>query len=92
MSYILPNSRLSQNELAIYEFIHNIVETFDQYFQNVCELDVCYHVNLTLGVNFSADHVQHRQSALSFGGNGPQRADHRIKQGQHSGTCKEVGL
>ena len=29
-----------QNELSILEFIHNLVETLDKYFENVCELDV----------------------------------------------------
>ena len=28
------------NELSMLEFIHNIVETLDKYFENVCELDV----------------------------------------------------
>ena len=28
------------NELALLEFIHNMVETLDKYFENVCELDV----------------------------------------------------
>ena len=28
------------NELAQLEFIHNLVETLDKYFENVCELDV----------------------------------------------------
>ena len=28
------------NELAMLEFIHNLVETLDKYFENVCELDV----------------------------------------------------
>lgn len=28
------------NELAMLEFIHTLVETLDQYFENVCELDV----------------------------------------------------
>ena len=28
------------NELAMLEFIHNMVETLDKYFENVCELDV----------------------------------------------------
>ena len=31
---------LSQNELAILEFIHSFVETLDRYFENVCELDI----------------------------------------------------
>ena len=28
------------NELGMLEFIHNMVETLDKYFENVCELDV----------------------------------------------------
>ena len=28
------------NELSFLEFIHNMVETLDKYFENVCELDV----------------------------------------------------
>ena len=28
------------NELSLLEFIHNLVETLDKYFENVCELDV----------------------------------------------------
>lgn len=33
-----------QNELAILEFIHCIVETLDRYFSNVCELDIMYNL------------------------------------------------
>jgi AP-4 complex subunit sigma-1 len=29
-----------ENELAILEFIHSLVETMDKYFESVCELDV----------------------------------------------------
>jgi len=29
-----------KNEMAYLEFIHNLVETLDKYFENVCELDV----------------------------------------------------
>ena len=31
------------NELGMLEFIHNMVETLDKYFENVCELDVSQH-------------------------------------------------
>ena len=31
------------NELGMLEFIHNMVETLDKYFENVCELDVSAH-------------------------------------------------
>lgn len=30
----------TQNELALLEFIHSLVETMDKYFESVCELDV----------------------------------------------------
>ncbi len=30
------------NELSLLEFIHNMVETLDKYFENVCELDVSH--------------------------------------------------
>ena len=29
-----------ENELAILEFIHSLVETMDRYFESVCELDI----------------------------------------------------
>jgi len=31
-----------QNELAILEFIHCLVETLDRFFSNVCELDLMF--------------------------------------------------
>ena len=34
----------SENELAILEFIHSLVETMDKYFESVCELDIMYHI------------------------------------------------
>lgn len=34
-----------QNELSILEFIHNLVETLDKYFENVCELDVRHNTH-----------------------------------------------
>eukprot|EP00659_Diplonema_papillatum_P016182 gene16182-24798_t len=33
-----------ENELAILEFIHVVVETLDKYFENVCELDVMFNL------------------------------------------------
>ncbi|CEO95982.1 AP complex subunit sigma [Plasmodiophora brassicae] len=32
------------NELAMLEFIHTLVETLDQYFENVCELDIMFNI------------------------------------------------
>jgi AP-4 complex subunit sigma-1 len=34
----------SENELAILEFIHSLVETMDTYFESVCELDIMFHI------------------------------------------------
>lgn len=34
----------NENELAVLEFIHCVVETLDKYFENVCELDVMFNV------------------------------------------------
>jgi len=34
-----------ENELATLEFIHCVVETFDRYFENVCELDVMFNID-----------------------------------------------
>ena len=33
-----------ENELAMYEFIHCVVETLDRHFGNVCELDIMFHL------------------------------------------------
>lgn len=32
------------NELAYLELIHNLVETLDKYFENVCELDIMFNL------------------------------------------------
>ena len=32
------------NELAILEFIHNLVECLDRYYENVCELDIMFSI------------------------------------------------
>ena len=34
-----------ENELSILEFIHCLVETFDRYFVEVCELDVMFQID-----------------------------------------------
>lgn len=36
-----------ENELAIYEYIQNIVEVLDLYFENVCELDIMFNLERT---------------------------------------------
>eukprot|EP00002_Diphylleia_rotans_P026071 TRINITY_DN5181_c0_g1_i1.p1 TRINITY_DN5181_c0_g1~~TRINITY_DN5181_c0_g1_i1.p1 ORF type:complete len:143 (+),score=31.74 TRINITY_DN5181_c0_g1_i1:49-477(+) len=34
-----------ENELSVLEFVHCYVETLDQYFENVCELDIVMHID-----------------------------------------------
>ena len=38
--YFIVGIDATENELSILEFIHMIVETYDNYFDGVCELDV----------------------------------------------------
>lgn len=42
--FILGVDSNENNELALLELIHTIVETFDKYFVNVCELDIMYNL------------------------------------------------
>ena len=41
---ITPSRGVLQNELAVLEFIHCVVEAMDRYFGNVCELDIMFHI------------------------------------------------
>jgi len=34
-----------ENELAVLEFIHLLVETLDKFFRNVCELDIMFNLD-----------------------------------------------
>ncbi|XP_071355226.1 AP-4 complex subunit sigma-1 isoform X1 [Trachinotus anak] len=42
--YIVVGVTDAENELSIYELVHNFVEVLDKYFSRVSELDVSYHV------------------------------------------------
>lgn len=42
--FVVAVSGDDENELAILEFIHSLVETLNKYFENVCELDIMYHL------------------------------------------------
>jgi len=39
-----------ENELALMELIHLFVEVLDQYFGNVCELDLVFNFNKVYGI------------------------------------------
>jgi len=43
--FFIAGVRGEENELAVLEFMHNAVETFDRYFGNVCELDIMFHLD-----------------------------------------------
>eukprot|EP00729_Bicosta_minor_P004515 gene4515-5826_t len=42
--YFIVGIDSTENELSILEFIHMIVETYDSYFEGVCELDIMFNV------------------------------------------------
>jgi hypothetical protein len=41
---------MSDNELALLELIHLLVEVLDQYFGNVCELDLVFNFHKVFGL------------------------------------------
>ncbi|EGD75436.1 clathrin adaptor complex small chain family protein [Salpingoeca rosetta] len=43
--YFIVGADNDENELAILEFIHMVVETMDQYFEGVCELDIMFNID-----------------------------------------------
>ena len=42
--YFIVGVSNDENELSIVELVRNLVETLDKYFQDVCELDVCFQL------------------------------------------------
>ncbi|GBE60249.1 AP-4 complex subunit sigma [Babesia ovata] len=42
--YIVIGATESENELALLELIHHLVETMDSYFESVCELDIMFNL------------------------------------------------
>ena len=42
--YFIVGTDDDENEMAVLEMIHALVETFEKYFENVCELDLMYNV------------------------------------------------
>mmetsp|Transcript_5438 Transcript_5438/g.7109 ORF Transcript_5438/g.7109 Transcript_5438/m.7109 type:complete len:144 (+) Transcript_5438:87-518(+) len=43
--YFIVGCDVTDNELCMLETIHFLVELLDQYFSNVCELDIVFHFN-----------------------------------------------
>lgn len=42
--YFIVGVDQHENELGVLELIHMIVETYDAYFSNVCELDIMFNL------------------------------------------------
>ena len=42
--FIMGVDPKEENEQMYYAFIHNLVETFDKYFESVCELDIMLNI------------------------------------------------
>ena len=49
------------NELSYLEFIHNLVETLDKYFENVVSIS---HASLTRHIVRTGHYVQHREGSF----------------------------
>ena len=45
--YFILGVDMDCNELSVLEFIHNLVETMDKYFENICELDIMFNLEKT---------------------------------------------
>uniref|UniRef100_A0A8C4L0L0 AP complex subunit sigma n=1 Tax=Equus asinus TaxID=9793 RepID=A0A8C4L0L0_EQUAS len=45
--FIVVGVNDTENEMAIYEFIHNFVEVLDEYFSRVSELDVSFFTSVS---------------------------------------------
>lgn len=45
-----------QNELAVLEFIHCLVETLDRHFGNVCELDLMFNMETVRSTNLMSNY------------------------------------
>jgi AP-4 complex subunit sigma-1 len=43
--YFIVGVDPGENELAIVEFVRNLVETMDKYFESVCELDIMFNID-----------------------------------------------
>eukprot|EP00013_Stygamoeba_regulata_P019783 CAMPEP_0177659458 /NCGR_PEP_ID=MMETSP0447-20121125/17453_1 /TAXON_ID=0 /ORGANISM="Stygamoeba regulata, Strain BSH-02190019" /LENGTH=130 /DNA_ID=CAMNT_0019164329 /DNA_START=588 /DNA_END=977 /DNA_ORIENTATION=- len=43
--FFIVGCDLDENELALLEFIHQVVETMDRYFESVCELDIMFNLD-----------------------------------------------
>ena len=48
--YFIFGVDVTDNELLLMETIHLFVELLDQYFSNVCELDILFHFNKVYGI------------------------------------------
>ncbi len=48
--YFIFGVDVTDNELLLMETIHLFVELLDQYFSNVCELDIVFHFNKVYGI------------------------------------------
>uniref|UniRef100_A0A3P8T1C2 AP-4 complex subunit sigma-1 n=1 Tax=Amphiprion percula TaxID=161767 RepID=A0A3P8T1C2_AMPPE len=72
--YIVVGVTDSENELSIYELVHNFVEVLDKYFSRVSELD-------------SSDHVQPGPSPRHPGRDDPERTHRGNQQEPNPGAA-----
>ncbi|XP_059907689.1 AP-4 complex subunit sigma-1 isoform X1 [Gadus macrocephalus] len=91
--YIVVGITESENELSVYELVHNFVEVLDKYFSRVSELDVsfsdpCWPLS---GVQWPSDHVQHGQGPHHPGRDDPERPRGGDQPLPHPGPAQRAG-
>ncbi|CAF2428615.1 unnamed protein product [Rotaria sp. Silwood2] len=80
----------TESEYDIYELIHTFVQCLDQYFENVCELDLIFHsdkVNYILNEFFTGGFMTERNPDLVLN---DLRAQVRLER-QESGVLTQMG-
>uniref|UniRef100_A0A2K5V3H9 AP-4 complex subunit sigma-1 n=1 Tax=Macaca fascicularis TaxID=9541 RepID=A0A2K5V3H9_MACFA len=73
--FIVVGVNDTENEMAIYEFIHNFVEVLDEYFSRVSELDVSFF-NTVFHGTWQAHSSPYQIGSCSVTQAGVQRCDH----------------
>ncbi|EAW65953.1 adaptor related protein complex 4 subunit sigma 1 [Homo sapiens] len=73
--FIVVGVNDTENEMAIYEFIHNFVEVLDEYFSRVSELDVSFF-NTVFHSTWQMHSGPYQTRSCSVTQAGVQRCDH----------------
>ncbi|XP_040599059.1 AP-4 complex subunit sigma-1 isoform X2 [Mesocricetus auratus] len=65
--FIVVGVNDNENEMAVYEFIHNFVEVLDEYFSRVSELDVSFSEHLPVACGKAHSRYNHISAVTQEG-------------------------